>query len=65
MASEEFVKAHKLEHQAILIAAQSMTTDEDDSFQGSMRKMAGSYAAACSLSLLPSSPFDTAFLKAA
>jgi sterol carrier protein 2 len=36
------VRKHKLEHQAVLIVAQAMTTDEDDSFQGSMRKMAGS-----------------------
>eukprot|EP01125_Pyxidicula_operculata_P012335 TRINITY_DN4048_c0_g1_i1.p1 TRINITY_DN4048_c0_g1~~TRINITY_DN4048_c0_g1_i1.p1 ORF type:complete len:425 (-),score=103.45 TRINITY_DN4048_c0_g1_i1:70-1344(-) len=41
LASEEFVKAHNLEHQAVLIAAQHMRTDTKSAFDGSMISMVG------------------------
>jgi sterol carrier protein 2 len=41
LASEAFVKAHGLEHQAVELAAMALTTDTNASFQGSMMDMVG------------------------
>jgi len=41
VASEEFVKKHGLEAQAIEIAGMTMTTDYPSSYEGSMMKMVG------------------------
>ena len=42
LASEDFVKKHGLEEQAIEIAGMAMTTDFQSSYDGSMMKMVGS-----------------------
>jgi sterol carrier protein 2 len=41
LASEEFVKAHNLQDQAVEILGMAMTTDYDSSYEGSMIKMVG------------------------
>ena len=41
LASEEFVKKHGLEDQAVEIAGMAMTTDFESSYEGSMIKMVG------------------------
>jgi sterol carrier protein 2 len=42
LASEEFVKTHNLQDQAVEIVGMAMTTDYDSSYEGSMIKMVGS-----------------------
>ncbi|MFP6640581.1 MAG: lipid-transfer protein [Myxococcota bacterium] len=42
LASEDFVKKHGLEEQAVEIAGMAMTTDFQSSYEGSMIKMVGS-----------------------
>ncbi len=41
LASEEFVRKHGLEGQAVEIAGMTMTTDRPDAFEGSSMKLAG------------------------